>query len=297
MLKEADYSATPESTGESHFANILTKGTDVRIPDQADTAWLEEKKKLMDAQRFNDLPFGREQRTVLKKVRLADEFAKSIQTGHDSNDRMKILEQAAKDGLAASADGKLTLQTEVGKLIAATKNIGSADSKKLSKILKPLNISRDHTKEFKKRFISKPELKTVDFRNKVITFLLVNAKNKGKPMSQFELDSGSNLVEKKKIAFDTASKKMKDEFYIDLKLNGIVPIAVAVEEARLTGEDLNGFKLPRMPANFRDPDVIPLGIIQPVGSMGKSAHDRQFTGIDIRGLSSGIMAISPASVA
>ena len=90
---------------------------------------------------------------------------------------------------------------------------------------------------------------------------------------------------------------MKDEFYIDLKLNGIVPIAVAVEEARLTGEDLNGFKLPRMPANFRDPDVIPLGIIQPVGSMGKSAHDRQFTGIDIRGLSSGIMAISPASVA
>lgn len=209
---------------------------------------------------------------------------------------MKVLEQAAKDGLAASADGKLTLQTEVGKLITATEKIGKISKKqqkKLSKMLKP-TVSSIWEDEVGQRFISKPQLGDDVFKNKVVAFLLVNAKNALKQLSQFKVDSktGGFSESKTKINYNTAFAKMGDDFYIDIKRMAIIPTIMAIQTARLTGDLLNGFKVPKMPAHSSESDVIPLGIIMPVKSSGERQRDKQFTGFDIRRIKSGVLDVN-----
>ena len=296
-LVQADYDATPEHIEETGLVKLLTKPIDINVPDSRDLEWIAERKRLDAEGKHQVLPLGRKQLTFKKKVILSDQFAQGIKHAHDLTERVKLIESAIQSGISKTTAGMKQIGEQIAKVLVQNSVSATLNSSELNSVydqIATLQIDTDYQKAgLQRRFWSYSQYK--DQKATLILFLLNfemrrlvdEGKKKfpepNKPIWKFKLKSNGKLTREKYVdvsffnthmlnsePYNPADKKTvpktKPQFYIDLKLGGLVPLSYAIRKARegWDNKELNGFMVPGKPKESKAQDVLPVGIYNPV---------------------------------
>ncbi len=322
-LMGADYDASPQDVDESGLVKLLTKPIDINVPDSRDLEWIAERARLDAEGKHSVLPFGRQQLTFKKNVTLVDEFAQGISHAHSLKERVKIISGSVASGLAKTKQGIAQLGQQVAKVLiqnSLTNTLSAAELAESYKQIEKLNISEAwNIKGLDNRRI----WSNAQFKNKktvIVLFLLSKEQKRLKkssqdlpvshPIPKFSYDRktrvltreakgrdisflNTHLLQNNKDAKPTKIGSSKTfasttspQFFIDLKMGGIVPFDYAVNEALggANNRKLNDFVVPHVTAlDEKDPYIMPIGIYNPIWAnrAGYTTGAQQKLGINI----------------
>jgi len=312
---ETDYAASVGDVASSAHANVLTTAVNIKFPDAGDLEWLAEKARLVSAGQHNVLPLGREQRTVVRKVKPADELAKQMASAHDASSKLAVLSKAMADGLTNTHHGIVSLGGQLATMLKQNqilRQMTQAELGKVYKAIRKLGIKTWRDEGFSQRFWSHAEYATQGMKGQLLLYMLKNASlaagNPNLPIKQFVwkigVDGFGTLEESKWVNINHLDQKMNVQKsastgadnvplvtvkYIDLELNAIVPLEYAIEQVREgkgVSDRLNGFRLPYKPIDDTDDDIVPVGILNPdwADDQKFDKKKQQDMGADLTGL-------------
>lgn len=318
-MAPADYNASPEHIAEGGLAKLLTKPLDIDVPDSRDVAWLAERARLDAEGKPDVLPLGRKQLTYKRRgVKLVNEFTQGIQHAHDLKERVKVIETALKAGISKTSGGITQLKNQIAKVLirnSATSTLSNIELNELHGQIGQLDIKTDWKEAgLKHRFWSYAQYKTE--KASILLFLMnkeykrLEAKGKKgfpdpkKPIPRYKADASgalkrdlsdtvdisflnTHMLESKGDSPDnkTVSSTKEPQYYVDLALGGLVPLHHAVRKAR-EGHDnkqLNDFRISSGPSDLKTPDILPVGIFNPIWAdkIGLTKDKQQSLGINI----------------
>lgn len=299
-LVQADYSASPEDVAEGGVSKIFTKPLNVRHADPSDVEWIHEKKRLEEQGRPNDLPFGRNQRTVTRSVVLVDEFAKNIQNTHDLKTKLDVLNQAVGAGITKSKSGMAAIGAQLGKILIQNIDLNKLTGSQLNEIynkVRGMHIKDWMTEGFSHRFWSqsqykKNQLKIVMY---LISRVLATTKTPNTPILKFEMDGKSNklnmtTVKNVSLAFlnsidskgapaktvaDVKQATPRNIRYIDLQTGGVVPLKYVISQVRAGVDkgEMNELIMTAAPKPGKR-DLIPVGIMSPKWAANNTTQEQ-----------------------
>jgi len=317
MLGDAEYSASVEDIETSASESLLTQQIDISYPDRNDQKWLDERERLDDLGLHNVLPFGREQNKVKKRTNFADEFAQGLEHVHSVSEKLTLINRGVQEGVQETKRGNTILGAEIAKLLTREEVVSKLNARELQELydkLKFVDIPSDWTKEFAHRFWSAQEYRKNKVR--ILLFMLSQRLTKEgisdpeKPIKRLVWDAKTSRFTRGKdldISFLNAKMFMSDpgqpfrvgtrkkpaivqgvkqNLYIDLKNNAVVPVDFVIQSVRtgVDGGKMNGLIVPHAPDDEKEPEIIPVGIFNPVYSEARKFSDkrRQEMGVNIR---------------
>jgi len=309
-----DYGSSIDDVETDGHTKILTDDINVEVPDHRDVEWLTENDRLKAAGDTTSLPLGREQRTVRKTTKLIDEIKKTVRNASDASHKLAAVKTAIENGIASTKIGQDAVIAELGKIMLGSKGKldKKTEEKTVAKIAKSLKFGKWED-EFSHRFWSKQQLdEETPMKNKILLFMLQNNKKDDVDVKVFKWRRiTAELVDNKQtIGIEDAFRAMdgktpvserkgqvseRDVRYIDLKLNGIVPLRYALEQTRrgTDGRRLNGYDVPDKRSHVGD--IIPVGILnfEWATKFKINTEDFQKKGVDINRLKEGLLVPVP----
>ena len=313
-LMGADYDASPQDIADGGLTKLLTKPIDINVPDSRDLEWIAERAKLDAEGKPHVLPFGRQQMTFKKNVKLVDEFVRGLSHTHGLKEKLNVIDESVKAGIGKTNEGITKMGVQLSLILsqnAVSKTLSTNELNKAYKLISELKITDNWRKEnFPHRFLSSSEFQPI--KMKVFLFMLSHI-NKNRPtgfdptnpIPKIRVNAKGQLEDAKAVDIGFLIQRLVEQktptltgapplinpaviHYVDLERFAVVPFGVALNDTRAGrgNHKLNGFRVPAAPTDVKKMDVIPLGIYNPgwAKKQGITIQDQADKGVNINPL-------------
>lgn len=198
----------------------------VSIPDPTDKAWLAEKERLLLIGR-TDKPFGREQRTIRKRINFGEQ-------SQGAKTDISLIQSAINEGFARTREERALLGAKISQLLANTEEVKKLNQSQVDALVKAIGkvrLSPDWWNSFPKRIYSGFEYMkdgNDTLRGNINMFILAHVR--GDRSNLQPLESWNSVQKKFLPAQITLLNKMRaDNKFIDLATSRVITFLQSAE--------------------------------------------------------------------
>lgn len=199
----------------------------VSIPDPSDKAWLAEKERLLLLGQPNVKPFGREQRTIRKRINFGEQSQGAVAD-------LGLIRAAINEGFARTKEERAQLGAKISQLLKDTEEVKKLNQSQVDALVKAIGkvrLSPDWWNSFPKRIYSGDEYMKDDvLRGNINMFILAHIKpgrQNAKPLESWRTTSRKGEKGEGTGNFQPAKINVLDEMknrkrYIDLSTSRVI---------------------------------------------------------------------------